>query len=143
MLISPDSSVILQLQAPISTIKYISMYRHVWNKYLPVIRILIKRSASGPQKLALNRTDFEKVSRSRKAYPTFHIELENGKLATVSPPVPAKELVASLLEDEASKNLLRQHTYKFSLKADLELTIANLTPSIIEATESEHQAVQE
>jgi hypothetical protein len=143
MLISADSSVILQLQASISTIKYISMYKHVWNKYLPVIRILMKRSASGPQKLALNRTDFEKVSRSRKAYPTFHIELENGKLTTATPPVPAKDLVASLLEDEISKNLLRQHNYKFSLKADLELSITDLTPSTQEPSESEQQAVHE
>src|SRR4030095_16308899 len=100
MLISPDSSVILQLQAPISTSKYISMYRHVWNKYLPVIRILMKRYASGPQKLALNRTDFEKVSRSRKAYPTFHIELENGKLTTAGPPGAAQKLATTVSEDD-------------------------------------------
>ena len=117
------------------------MYKHVWNKYLPVIRILMKRSASGVQKLALNRTDFEKVSRGRKSYPTFHIELENGKLTTPGPSVPAKELVASLLEDETARSLLHQHTYKFSLKADLELVITNLTPSAEEPSESQQQAV--
>ena len=142
MLISPDSSVILQLQATFSTIKYISMYKHVWNKYLPVIRILMKRSASGPQKLPLNRTDFEKVSRGRKAYPTFHIELENGKVTTVNPSVPAKDLVASLVEDEMTRSLLRQNNYKFTLKSDLELVIINLTSSTKEPSESEHQAVQ-
>ena len=143
MLISPDSSVILQLQASISTIKYTSMYKHVWNKYLPVIRILMKRSASGPQKLPLNRTDFEKVSRSRKAYPSFNIELENSKLTTVNPSLPAKELVTSLLEDDISKGLLRQSNFKFTLKSDLELIITNLTPSTKEPSELEQQAAQE
>ena len=118
------------------------MYKHVWNKFLPVIRILMKRSVSGVQKLALNRTDFEKVSRGRKAFPTFHIELEKGKLTTASPSVPAKELVATLLEDETCRSLLRQYNYKFSLKADLELVITNLTPSLKEPSESEQQVVQ-
>ena len=118
------------------------MYKHVWNKYLPVIRILMKRSVSGVQKLPLNRTDFEKVSRGRKAYPTFHIELEKGKVATVSASVPAKELVASLLEDETSRSLLRQNNYKFTLKSDLELIITNLTPLPKQPTESEQQVVE-
>ena len=102
----------------------------------------MKRSAAGPQKLALNRTDFEKVSRSRKAYPTFHIELENGKLTTVNPSVPAKELVSSLLEDEMSRVLIHQNNYKFTLKSDLELVITNLFPSAEESSESEQQVVQ-
>jgi hypothetical protein len=119
------------------------MYKHVWNKYLPVIRILMKRSALGPQKLPLNRTDFEKVSRSRKAYPSFNIELENSKLTTVNPSVPAKELVTSLLEDDISKGLLRQSNFKFTLKSDLELIITNLTPSTKEPSELEQQAAQE
>jgi hypothetical protein len=119
------------------------MYKHVWNKYLPVIRILMKRSVSGPQKLALNRTDFEKVSRGRKAYPTFHVEMEKGKLTTISPSVPAKELVASLVDDEPSMALLRQYNYKFTLKADLELVITNLTPSAKEQSESEQPAIQD
>ena len=117
------------------------MYKHVWNKYLPVIRILMKRSVAGVQKLALNRTDFERVSRGRKAYPTFHIELEKGKVTTLSPSVPAKELAASLLEDETTRALLRQDNYKFTLKSDLELVITNLTPSAKEPSESEQQVV--
>ena len=92
------------------------MYKHVWNKYLPVIRILLKRSASAVQKMGLNRTDFDKGTKGRKSSCTFHIELEKGRVTTISPAAPAKDLVALLLEDEITKALLRQNNYKISLK---------------------------
>jgi len=118
------------------------MYKHVWNKYLPVIRILLKKSVAAVQKLGLNRTDFEKGTRGRKASCTFHIELEKGRITTINPAAPAKELVALLLEDETTKILLRQNNYKITLKSDLELTIANLTAEATDAAETEQQVVQ-
>ena len=118
------------------------MYKHVWMKYLPVIKILLKKSATGVQKLKLNSTDFEKITRGRKTYCTFHIEIEKGRVTTISPAVPAKELVTLLLEDDAAAILLRQTNYKFTLRSDLELVIANLTPATTEEPESTRVAVQ-
>jgi|SRR5687768_8243220 len=117
------------------------MYKHVWNKYLPVIRILLKKSATAVQKLGLNRTDFEKGTRGRKASCSFHIELEKGRVTTISPAAPAKDLVALLLEDETTRVLLRQNNYKITLKSDLELIIANITPEAPEAAAPEQQVV--
>ena len=97
-----------------------NIYTQVWNKYLPVIRILLKRSASAEQSMGLNRIDFEKGSRSRKPACSFNIELVEGRFKTVSQSAPAKE-------DEVSKTLLRQNNYVISLNSDFQLKIRNNT----------------
>jgi hypothetical protein len=105
------------------------MYTHIWQKYLPVIRILLKKSASAEQKIGLNRTDFEKGSRSGRPSCSFSIQLEKGRISTTNPPAPAKELVALLLTDENTKALLKQNNYKISLNTELYLRIINITPA--------------
>jgi hypothetical protein len=105
------------------------MYTHIWQKYLPVIRILLKKSAIGEQKTGLNKIDFEKGSRSGKPSCTFTVVLEKGRFSVSNPPAPAKELVALLMADDITKNLLRHHTYKISLNADFFLRIINMTPA--------------
>lgn len=104
-------------------------YTQVWNKYLPVIRILLKRSATEEQSLGLNRIDFEKGSRTRKPTCSFNIELVNGRLSTIIQSVPAKELVTAMMDDEVTKSLLRQNTYAISLNSDFQLKIKNNTPA--------------
>ena len=104
------------------------MYTQIWNKYLPVIRILLKRSATAEQKLGLNRTDFEKGNRTRKPACSFNIQLVKGRFGTISQSAPAKDLVAALLEDEVTKSLLRQNNYTISLNSDFQLSITNSTP---------------
>jgi hypothetical protein len=99
------------------------MYTQTWNKYLPAIRILLKRSATSAQKMGLNRTDFERGN--RKPSCSFNIELERGRFVTVSQSAPAKDLVAALLEDEISKGLLKQNHYHISLSSDFQLSIVN------------------
>jgi len=104
------------------------MYTHIWNKYLPVIRILLKKSAAAEQKMGLNRIDFEKGNKTRKPACSFNIELVKGRFTTISQSAPAKDLVTVLLEDEVSKSLLRQNNYAITLNSDLQLSIANITP---------------
>ena len=104
------------------------MYTHIWRKYLPVIKILLKKSAGAEQKLGLNRTDFEKGSRSGKPSCSFSIIMEKGRLITPSPPAPARELIALLHEDETAKVLLKQNDYKISLNNELQLRIINTEP---------------
>ena len=105
------------------------MYAQIWTKYLPVIRILLKKSATEEQRLGLNRTDFEKGNRNRKPTCSFNVRISNGRFNTVSQSAPAKELIAVLLEDEVAKKLLRENNYHFVLNADLQLRIVNETPA--------------
>lgn len=115
------------------------MYTHIWNKYLPVIRILLKKSVAGEQKMGLNRIDFEKGNKTRKPACSFNIELVKGRFSTISQSAPAKDLVTVLLEDEVSKALLRQNHYTISLNSDLLLSISNITPVEAIAPESEER----
>ncbi|MGZ8518358.1 MAG: hypothetical protein ACXWWD_13455 [Chitinophagaceae bacterium] len=114
------------------------MYTHIWNKYLPVIKILLKKSVAGEQKMGLNRTDFEKGNKTRKPACSFNVELTNGRFNTISQSAAAKDLVTVLLDDEIAKPLLRQNQYKISLNSDFQLSITNTTP-VAEAAISESE----
>ncbi len=104
------------------------MYTYTWKKYLPVIRLLLKRSASAEQLLTLNRTDFEKSTKLRKPVVSFSIEIINGRLRTLNPPVQAKDLLEILLQDSVADGLLRKKHYAITFSSDFQLSIKNLTP---------------
>ncbi len=64
------------------------MYVHVWNKYLPIIKILMKKSAGGDQTLNLNRIDFERAGTGRKAGYKFTINFVQGKVSNIISGIP-------------------------------------------------------
>ena len=104
------------------------MYTQLWNKYLPVIRILLKKTASGEQVLDLNRIDFERAG-SRKAGYKFSIEFNKGKVSNVISGVPlASEFANALLEDAGIRNVLQSGSYIISLNTKFQLTLKNTTP---------------
>jgi hypothetical protein len=106
------------------------MYTHIWNKYLPIIRILLKKSASGEQTLDLNRIDFERAGTGRKAGYKFTIELTNGRVANVISSSPlAMDLAAVLLEDSVVKELVRSNNYSISLNTKFQVGLKNTTPA--------------
>jgi hypothetical protein len=112
------------------------MYTYTWKKYLPVIRLLLKRSAEAEQSLALNRIDFERTTKLRKPACSFSVELVKGRLNTFNnQSVPARDLVEILQEDEAVRTMLREQQYAISLNSDFLLSIKNITP--VATTEEE------
>ncbi len=104
------------------------MYTSTWKKYLPVIRLLLKRSAAAEQVVTLNRIDFEKNSKTRKPACSFAMEIVNARLKVLNQSAPAKDLFTTLLEDETAKSLLLQHHYTISLNSNFQLSIKNSTP---------------
>jgi hypothetical protein len=115
------------------------MYAHTWKKYLPVIRLLLKKSAAGEQVVTLNRIDFENQGRSRKPSCSFNVEFENGRLRSIKTAVNPRDLLDVLLLDDAAKSLLRAHHYAVSLNSDFQLKIRNLDPA--EKEEKKDEAV--
>ncbi len=102
------------------------MYTHIWNKYLPIIRILLKRSANGEQVLDLNRIDFERAGTGRKAGYKFTIELVNARVGNVISSSPlALDLAAVLLQDEVIKSVIANGKYMVSLNTKFQLSIKN------------------
>jgi hypothetical protein len=105
------------------------MFIQLWNKYLPVIRILLKKSASGEQMLTMNKTDFDRAAGGKKLKHTFKIFIRYGKLENAPKQSQlVKQLVTVLTEDEVTKKLLKQHEYNLVLNSSFQLIIKNCNP---------------
>lgn len=106
------------------------MFTQAWNKYLPVIRILMKRSVAGPQKLDTNRTDFERAAGGRKIKFTFStVTLTRGRVQAHTPPPPvARDLVLVLQQDPVTRELIRTQEFEFNMDSMFQLSIKNITP---------------
>ena len=112
-----------------STTKFFYMYTYIWNKYLPVIRILLKKSAAGDQLLSLNREDFERAGTGRKAGYKFVIAYTDGKVSNViSGSDLASHLASAMLEDAPTKAVLLTGQFEVILNTKFQLTIKNTTP---------------
>lgn len=118
------------------------MYVHVWNKYLPIIKILMKRSAAGDQTLDLNRIDFERAGSGRKAGYKFTIELIQGRVSNIISGSPlASDLATVLLNDSAARQILGVNDINISLNTKFQLSIVNRQPN--EQQDSPSEKVKE
>lgn len=112
------------------------MYTYIWNKYLPVIRILLKKSAHGDQLLSLNREDFEKVGSGRKAGYKFTIDFLQGRVNNViSGSDLASQLAAVMLEDDATVAVLKGGHYRVLLNTKFQITVKTVVPEPVATTE--------
>jgi len=103
------------------------MYTNVWSKYLPIIRIVMKRSLVAEQVLALNAPDFERAGMKRKSGYKFSFGLKNGKLKNVIIDLPlASSLAAVLLEDRAVNELVQTNEFYIALSPKYELTVRHI-----------------
>ena len=119
------------------------MFFQAWNKYLPIIKILMKRTTGGDQTLDMNKTDFERAAGGRKAKFTFNVMLHKGRIQnSAAPPPVAKDLATLLQEDEMTRVLVRQYDYQFSMNASFQLGIKNISPAepATDNTEEKEQA---
>ncbi len=120
------------------------MYNHIWKKYLPIVKILMKKSATEDQVLDLNRVDFERAGTGRKAGYKFTIEFTDGKVGNViSGSTLAMHLASVILEDDAAKQILQDNNYEVSLNTKFQLSIKNVTPAEVHKAEEENEAADE
>lgn len=105
------------------------MYTQIWNKYLPVIKILIKRSAGGDQLLNLNLSDFERRGARKTGY-KFNIRFKKGRADNVMNSEIAKNLAGVLLEDAVVKELFMQNEYEIAMNAKFQLSIQCIAPPL-------------
>lgn len=100
------------------------MYTQVWNKYLPIIHILMKRAVASDQLLDMNVIDFERSGAARKSGYKFTILFNGGRVDNVISSSPlAKDLATTLLQDPRVKELLDRNDYQFHLNARFQLGI--------------------
>ena len=105
------------------------MFVQTWNKYLPVIKILLKRSVTSVQTLNMNSSDFQRAAGGRKIKYTFSVYLVKGRTQNAeSPSALAKDLIAALQQDDTTKFFIRQNEMEFSMNNSFQLTIKLCTP---------------
>ena len=123
------------------------MFLHIWNKYLPVIKILLKRSVSAEQTLDMNSSDFLRASGGKKVKFTFSVQLIKGRAQAGenSPPI-AKDLVSLLQQDQTAYRFLQQNELQIAVNSDFQLSIKNNTPvekPVEQASEEATETIKE
>jgi len=120
------------------------MFIQTWNKYLPIIKILFKRSVAAEQTLAMNSTDFQRAAGGRKVKYSFSIVLVKGRIQNSDAPPPlAKDLVAALQQDDVTRSFIRQNELELSMNNSFQLTIKNTTPPPLETEPDEKENAKE
>lgn len=118
------------------------MLTNVWVKYLPVLRIVLKRSLAAEQQFVLNAPDFGRAGFTRKSGYKFLLKIKEGRLSNVIVDMPvASTLATALLEDEVIRNLLSAHEFHISLNPKYELTIKHIRQYEPQEAELEAAAV--
>ena len=115
------------------------MYTYTWKKYLPVIRILLKKSATKEQTVNLNRIDFERTTKLRKPVVSFNVDIIRSRIYPITKSVPARDLLTILQEDERCRELMSDNQYNITLSGDFLLTIKNITPPADAEAEVENE----
>ena len=99
-------------------------YLTTWKKYLPVIRLHLKRSLTEEQNFKLNITDFESAGERGKSGYIFNLMLENGKVKNnISGSAVARDLYEMLKSDDAVKALFQDKNVKISVGKSFVLSI--------------------
>src|SRR4051812_31318471 len=99
-------------------------YLVTWKKYLPVIRLHLKRSLKEEQHFKLNITDFESAGERGKSGYIFNLILENGKVSNKIAGSPvARDLYETLKSDDLAKAILQDKIVKISVGKTFVLSI--------------------
>ncbi len=100
-------------------------YAPVWLKYIPVLRILIKKSAVEEQVFQFNRGDFEKAGYARKSGFTSNLSISNNRPDRFSENELLKTFVLVLQEDKIIRDLFLINGYSFTFSGQFKLRIKN------------------
>ena len=101
-------------------------YIPVWVKYIPVLRILIKKSATEDQLFQFNRADFERAGYARKTGYKFAVSFIDNKPDMI---FAGNELIQTfvsvLQEDDIIRQLFINSQYSFTFSSQFILGIKN------------------
>ncbi len=99
-------------------------YLTTWKRYLPVIRLHIKKSFNEDQQFKLNIQDFESAGDRGKSGYTFNLQMENGKVTNnISGSAVARDLYEALKSDDTIKAMLQDKSVKISVGKSFVLSI--------------------
>jgi hypothetical protein len=116
----------------------------VWSKYLPAIRILVKKAATAEQVITLNQSDIERAVGIKKSGYRFSINFVNGRPDLMySNNEIAQALIGVLSEDEVIREHLSGNDYTFSFNNKYQLQIkVNLTQKEVMSPNAQETAAR-
>lgn len=114
------------------------VYTQLWKKYLPVIRLLLKKTADTDQKLQIYKHEFASTGAKNKLGYIFNLEILNGKAINKSSAIAVSFDLLNVLNDNAlTAEWLKGKSVKISVNKACELTMSYLNkPEAAETTEA-------
>ena len=115
------------------------VYTQLWKKYLPVIRLLLKKTADTDQKLQIYKHEFASTGAKNKLGYIFNLEIVNGKAVNKSAAIAVSfDLLNVLNENTLTNEWLKGKNVKISVNKACELTMIYLNkPDASEAIVTE------
>ncbi len=111
-------------------------YLTIWQKYLPVIRILLKKSTKEEQQLTINKIDFETVGERGGSGYSFNLEIEKGKVMNgISGTAVARDLFKTLTTDPQVKEFFLNKKAKVRMNKQFMLIMNTVEIEPVETEE--------
>jgi hypothetical protein len=100
------------------------MFSALWTKYLPILRIMLKKSITGEQQVSVGKLELSSVDNRKNANHTFTIEISKGKASNmVGSKVIAKDLVTVLNGDPLVRSFLADKLVHISMGKNSQLLL--------------------
>lgn len=113
------------------------MYATVWQKFLPVIRIMIKKSIAADQVIKMNRYDFDRAGGGKKIAFSFTLVFTNGQVTNRYTSLIAKELVPLMMADKALMATLSGRKFELEMNPRCELSIRYIAEPVTTGAEED------
>ncbi|HEX5152335.1 MAG TPA: hypothetical protein VFW07_12865 [Parafilimonas sp.] len=99
-------------------------FASVWSRYMPAIRILVKKAVAAAQVITINQSDIERAVGIKKSGYRFSINFIKDKPELLhSNNDIAQAFITALTEDETIREYLRNNNYTFSFNSKYQLQI--------------------
>jgi len=96
----------------------------LWTKYLPVIRILLKKSVSEEQQVSLGKMELKSLDNRKNASYTFHLVITKGKLENkIGSAVIGKDLFTLLTDDTMIRKFMHDKIVNIRMGNSFLMTI--------------------
>jgi hypothetical protein len=99
-------------------------FLNLWAKYLPVIRILLKRSVNEEQQLSLDKMELNSVDNRKNATYSFNLEILKGKVQNnIGGAAIGKDLFKVLSNDVMVNDFMNDKTIILRMGKDFKLKL--------------------
>ncbi len=96
----------------------------LWTKYLPAIRILLKKAVNEEQQITLSKMELQSVDNRKNANFSFNLEISNGKVENnVGVPPMGKDLYSVLSGDMLVRNFMLDKKINIQMSRASQLTL--------------------